>query len=45
MIANGGFIMRILAAILMVFLLVGSIGAGAVQAKEPLLAKIVFYVS
>jgi len=26
-------------------LLVGSIGAGAVQAKEPLLAKIVFYVS
>jgi hypothetical protein len=36
--------MRILTAILMTFLLVGSIGSGTVQSKEPPLAKIVFYV-
>ena len=44
MIPNGEFIMRILAAILMTFLLVGSIGPGVVQANESSLAKIVFYV-
>ena len=44
MIPNGEFIMRILTAILMIFLLVGSIGPGTVQAKEAPLAKIVFYV-
>jgi hypothetical protein len=37
--------MRILTAILVTFLLVGSAWAGAVQSKEPPLAKIVFYVS
>jgi len=37
--------MRVLAAILMTFLFVGSIWAGAVHSKEPLLAEIVFYVS
>jgi hypothetical protein len=37
--------MRILTAILVTFLLFGSVWAGAVDSKEPLLAKVVFYVS
>jgi hypothetical protein len=44
-IRNGEFIMRVIAAIIMTFLLVGSIWAGAVQSKDQPLAKIVFYVS
>jgi len=37
--------MRVIAAILMTFLLVGSIWAGAIQSKDQPLSKIVFYVS
>ncbi len=37
--------MRVIAAILMTFLLVGFIWAGAVQSKDQPLSKIVFYVS
>jgi hypothetical protein len=44
-IRNGEFIMRVIAAILMTFLLVGFIWAGAVQSKDQPLSKIVFYVS
>ena len=36
--------MRILTAILVTFLLFGSIWAGLVHSKEPPLAKVVFYV-
>lgn len=37
--------MKILSAILVTFLLFGSVWAGAVQSKEPHLAEVVFYVS
>jgi hypothetical protein len=37
--------MRILTAILVIFLLFGSVWAGAVQSQEPHLAEVVFYVS
>jgi hypothetical protein len=37
--------MRILAALLVTFLLFASLGVGAVQPAEPHLAEVVFYVS
>jgi hypothetical protein len=36
--------MKVITTILMTFLLVASIWAGAVLSKEPPLAKVVFYV-
>ena len=42
---NGEFKMKILPAILVTFLLVGSVWTGALQSKEPPLVKAVFYVS
>jgi hypothetical protein len=41
---NGEFSMKVITTTFMTFLLVASIWAGAVQSKEPPLAKVVFYV-
>jgi hypothetical protein len=44
-IRQGEFILKVITTVLMTFLLLGSIWAGAVQSKEPPLAKVVFYVA